>query len=193
MSTLAELDSPLRSFMESIFELNSGQPDMDAIGRKLAAFAQDRDYLAHHMAKLPQDRFAGRDLAQTGPDVPTLLIVHRPEGVMSQVHSHNVWVALAPITGTETHRQFDVLERRNDGTADVKLHEERHLDADSADFVTMTPPNDVHEHGHALGIGDAAYILVLTARPQVQFERQQYDLERGTWQTLPTGVMSIDR
>jgi hypothetical protein len=193
MATLAELDSPLRTFMESIFELNSDQPDMDAIGRKLAAFAQDRDYLAHHMAKLPEDRFSGRELAQTGQDVPTLLLVHRPEGVLSQVHSHNVWVALAPISGTETHRHFDVLERRADGTADVKLREERHLDAVSADFVTMTPPNDVHEHGHVAGIGDAAYILVLTGRPQVQFERQQYNLANGTWQTLPLGVMSIDR
>ena len=193
MPTLAELDSPLRSFMESIIELNSGTPDMDAIGRKLAAFAQDRDYLAHHMAKLPADRFTGRILAETGPDVPNLLIVHRPEGVLSQVHSHNVWVAIAPISGTETHRQFDVLERRDDGTADVQLREERHLDAVSADFVTMTPPDDVHEHGHVAGIGDAAYILVLTARPQVQYERQQYDLANGTWETLKTGVMSIDR
>ncbi len=192
MPTLADLDSPLRSFMESIFELNTATPDMDAIGRKLASFAQDRDYLAHHMAKLPPDRFAGRELAQTGQDVPTLLLVHRPEGVLSQVHSHNVWVAIAPITGTETHREFDVLARRDDGTADLQLRQERHLDAVSADFVTMTPPNDVHEHGHVAGIGEAAYILVLTARPQVQYERQQYDLEKGTWQTLKHGVMSID-
>ena len=43
MPTLAELDSPLRSFMESIFELNTASPNMDAIGRKLAEFARDLD------------------------------------------------------------------------------------------------------------------------------------------------------
>lgn len=193
MPTLAELDSPLRSFMESIFELNTASPNLDAIGRRLAEFARDQDYLAHHMAKLPKDRFAGRDLAEVSPELPNLLLVHRPEGVMSQVHSHNVWVAIAPITGTETHRQFDVRARRDDGTADIELLEERHLDAAASDFVTMTPPNDVHEHGHVPGIGDAAYILVLTQRPQVQYERQQYDLATGTWQTLPLGVMAIDR
>ena len=51
----------------------------------------------------------------------------------------------------------------------------------------------MHEHGHVEGIGEAAYILVLTQRPQVQYERVQYDLRRGTWERLAVGVMSIDR
>ncbi|HMO54546.1 MAG TPA: hypothetical protein PJ994_08590 [Tepidiformaceae bacterium] len=58
-----------------------------------------------------------------------------------------------------------------------------------AEFATLTPPNDVHAHGHVPGIGSAAYILVLTGRPQVQFERQEYNLERGTWRTLAPGDM----
>ncbi|HMO95522.1 MAG TPA: hypothetical protein PKD27_05330, partial [Tepidiformaceae bacterium] len=63
------------------------------------------------------------------------------------------------------------------------------LEASRAEFATLTPPNDVHAHGHVPGIGSAAYILVLTGRPQVQFERQEYNLERGTWRTLAPGDM----
>jgi hypothetical protein len=110
---------------------------------------------------------------------------------MSKVHSHSVWVALAPITGTETHRQFEVRSRTPDGAADLRLREERHLDASSSDFVTMAPPEDVHDHGHVSGIGQPAFILVLTGKPQVQFERQQYDLSMSTWQSLAPGVMQV--
>ena len=101
------------------------------------------------------------------------------------------WVALAPVTGTETHRQFEIRSRTPDGAADLRLREERHLDATASDFVTMTPPQDVHDHGHVSGIGQPAYVLVLTGKPQLQFERQQYDLSTSTWQNLAPGVMQV--
>ncbi len=189
MPSLAELDSPVRSFLESIAPHAGAAPDVEAIGRRLAEFARDLDYLGHHISRLDPARFGSRELANTSPGEPLLLLVHRPEGVMSATHSHRVWVALAPITGCETHRRYDVIAERPDHTAKLALAEERHLDAHSSDFVTMTPPDDVHAHGHVEGIGEAAYILVLTGQHQVQFERRQYDLAAGTWQPLPPGVM----
>lgn len=192
MPSLAELDSPVRDFLASVRPLSRGVPEMDAIGRSLASFARDVDYLQHHIEAMPADRFASRELANTGPLDPVLLLVHRPEGVMSAVHSHSVWVALAPISGTETHRHYTVLSETPDGRAKLDVAEERHLDARTSDFATMTPPADVHAHGHVRGIGEAAYILVLTALPQVLFERRQYDPAAGTWQPIAVGAMQAE-
>jgi predicted metal-dependent enzyme (double-stranded beta helix superfamily) len=162
---------------------------MERIGRELANFARDLDYLKHHIDSLDPDRFGQRVLANTGPDGPFLQLVHRPDGMMGAIHSHAVWVALAPIIGTETHRHFGVEKRSPDGTARLTMLEERHLDAGLSEFATLTPPNDVHAHGHVPGVGSAAYILVLTGKPQIQFERQEYDAARGTWRTLQPGDM----
>lgn len=162
---------------------------MDAVGRALAAFTRDLDYLQHHIDSLDPLRFGARVLANTGNGDPFLQMVHRPEGMMGAIHSHAVWVALAPILGTETHRHYEVPERHENGTSELRLHEERHLDAARREFATLTPPDDVHAHGHVPGIGSAAYILVFTGKPQVQFERQEYDLGKGTWRTLAPGDM----
>lgn len=188
MVTLAELDSPVRSLIESVAAFGDA-PDMDVVGRRLTEFARDLDYLQHHIDALDPARFGQRVLANPGPEMPFMQLVHRPEGMMGAVHSHSVWVALAPVTGTETHRHYRVDERTDDGRAVLALADERHLDADRAEFATLTPPNDVHAHGHVPGIGTAAYILVLTGRPQVLFERQEYDLRAGTWRRLAPGDM----
>lgn len=188
MATLAELDSPVRTLIESVAAFDDA-PDMDLVGRRLAEFARDLDYLHHHIASLDPARFGQRVLANPGPDMPFMQMVHRPEGMMGAIHSHSVWVALAPIIGTETHRHYRVHERTQAGVARLTMTEERHLDADRAEFATLTPPNDVHAHGHVPGIGTAAYILVLTGRPQVLFERQEYDEKAGTWRTLVPGDM----
>jgi len=190
MTALAALDQPIRSLYDRV--ATYAEPlDMDAIGRALAEFAHDEEYLAHHIAKLPADRFSGRILAEPAPDLPLLNLVYRPEGVVSKVHSHSVWVAIAPINGTETHRHFRIDEKTPDGRAKLTLDEERFLEASQSDYVTMIPPQDVHEHGHSHGHGLPGHILVLTARPQTLFERVQYDIPAGTWQALPVGVMEI--
>ncbi len=188
MATLAELDSPVRSLIEAVAAFGDA-PDMSVVGRKLAEFARDLDYLQHHIASLDPSRFGQRVLANPGPELPFMQLVHRPEGMMGAIHSHSVWVALAPVTGTETHRHYRVDERTPEGRARLAMTDERHLDADRAEFATLTPPNDVHAHGHVPGIGTAAYILVLTGRPQVLFERQEYDERAGTWRTLAPGDM----
>jgi predicted metal-dependent enzyme (double-stranded beta helix superfamily) len=187
MSTLETLDSPVRSFFQRLEPLAaSPAPDMDAIANLLLELAGDADYFEHHIAAMPTDRASTRPLHMP-QDGPRLILVHRPEGVMGPVHSHQVWVAIAPISGTETHRRYDVKERRPDGTAELTLAEELHLRAGSGEAATLTPPNDVHAHGHAAGIGQAAYILVLTGDNQLKYERQEYDLESHTWRTLAPG------
>ena len=107
---------------------------------------------------------------------------------MGAVHSHSVWVALSPISGTETHRRYDVQERREDGQATVVLAEERHLDGNSGMAATLTPPNDVHAHGHVEGVGEPAYVLILAGDNQVLYERQEYDLTRGRGARWPRGI-----
>jgi predicted metal-dependent enzyme (double-stranded beta helix superfamily) len=184
MSSITTLDGPVRTFFEQLEPLATERPDMEAVSRLLVELSRDRDYFAHHIAAAPEDGALPIYAPERGP---RLTLVHRPWGTMGAVHSHSVWVALAPITGTETHRRYDVLERRDDGHAELALAEERHLDGNSGAATTLTPPNDVHSHGHADGVGDPAYVLILAGDNQVRFERQEYDLATSTWRTLAPG------
>ncbi len=190
MTSIATLDGPVRGFFERLEPLvpptpaPSAAPDMDRIARLLVELSRDTDYFAHHIAAAPESGSRPIHIPDRGP---RLMLVHRPEGVMGAVHSHSVWVAMAPITGTETHRRYDVVERRDDGHATLDLAEERQLHARAGDSATLTPPHDVHAHGHVAGVGDPAYVLILTGDDQTRYERQEYDLGAGTWRTLAPG------
>ena len=161
------------------------EPDMGAVSKLLVELASDTEYWARDIARFDPARAGTVDLLRQA-EGPCLIFVHRPEGVMGAVHSHSTWVALAPITGTETHRRYDAA-RNDDGTARMELKEERHLYAASHDVVHMTPPNDIHAHGHVAGVGEAAYILVLTGEDQLKFERQEYGVPAKSWRTLAPG------
>lgn len=182
MSTAASLDAPVRTLFERLAPLAAEPaPDLGAIGGLLAALAEDREYLARHIDQLG-DRSGAHRLV-TPERGPRLMLVHRREGEMGAVHSHKVWVAIAPVTGIETHRLYRVA--RPGEPPSIELAEERHVAP--REVVTMLPPDDVHAHGHVRGIGDPAYILILTGDNQVQFEREQYDLRRGSVRLLPPG------
>ncbi len=182
--TQATLDAPVRGFFERLEPLAaSPAPDMPAIAGILTELAQDQEYFAHHIERV-------RDMSGAKPihmpeRGPRLMIVHRLNGQMGAVHSHKVWVAIAPLAGVETHRLYDVAKKTPEGQATLKLAEERHVGFGEA--VTMVPPQDVHAHGHVEGIGDAAYVLILTGDNQVSFEREQYDPKAGTWRALKPG------
>lgn len=185
MTALATLDTPLRTFFERLEPLaGESQPDMGRVAALLVELARDGEYFAHHIAATPANGALPLHMPRTGP---CLQMVHRPEGVMGAVHSHSVWVGIAPVAGTETHRRYDVLARKTGGRAKLQLAEERRLEAHSGDSTTLTPPDDVHQHGHVSGCGEAAYVLILTGEQQVKFERQEYDLKAGTWRTLAPG------
>lgn len=182
--TLAALDSPVRTFFEQLAPLAGESPDLPAIASLLASFSQDRDYLQHHIDNMG-DRSGARPLHMPERG-PRLMVVHRLDGQMGAVHSHKVWVAITPITGVETHRRYDVVSRDAlAATATLKLAEELHLDP--AEAATLTPPNDIHAHGHAHGIGEAAYVLILTGDDQRLYEREQYDLKTDTYRVLAPG------
>jgi predicted metal-dependent enzyme (double-stranded beta helix superfamily) len=110
---------------------------------------------------------------------PRLFFLHRPRGVMSVVHSHGTWIAVACVAGTETHRRFADVE----GAA--VLAEEVSLAPGAV--ATLTPPLDVHSHGHTLGNGDPPYSLILTGDDQLQFSRREYDVAAGTSRELVPG------
>ena len=69
-----------------------------------------------------------------------------------------------------------------DGQAELSLADEHALRR--GDAVTLIPPHDVHNHGHVAGTGPTPYSLILLGDDMLLFEREEYDLERGTWQRL---------
>jgi hypothetical protein len=115
---------------------------------------------------------------------PRLVLFHRPEGVMAYTHSHHCWVAIAPVRGVETHQRWDVV-RHDDGRAELRLADERAMHG--GDVATLTPPGDIHNHGHVLGTGPSPYSLILLGDDMYHFERKEYDPEKGTWRKLAPG------
>jgi predicted metal-dependent enzyme (double-stranded beta helix superfamily) len=179
-----ELPGPLRGFASRLGEaIPDSGPDLDAIGRLLVELAADEEYLGPLIADLPAGETGGTWLIR--PDRgPRLLLFHRPSGVMGMTHSHQCWVAIAPVRGVETHQHWDA-RCHEDGQADLRLADERALGR--GDVVALTPPGDVHSHGHVAGTGAAPYSLILLGDDQLQFERRQFDLGCGTWQALAPG------
>ena len=179
------MDEPIRTFFDRAGAYLE-RPDGDAIGRELAALANDGDYAAHLVSRLDEGTTGG--LALHAPERgPRLLFVHRPEGVMSWTHSHSVWVALAPVHGLETHRRYDVRDLASPpgGRARLEVAEERRLR--QGDVVLMIPPDDVHSHGHERGHGLPPYTLILSGDDQFRYERAEYDLVQETRRTLVPG------
>jgi predicted metal-dependent enzyme (double-stranded beta helix superfamily) len=180
----AALPGQLRHFVAQLDELRSGEAlDMGQVGRLLVALAADEEFFAPLIAAMPPGEPAVHWLVQPERG-PRLVLVHRSEGVMAYTHSHHCWVALAPVRGVETHQRWDAVRRQN-GRAELSLADERPLHR--GDVATLTPPNDVHNHGHVTGSGPAPYSLILLGDDMLVFEREEYDPQRGTWRRLEPG------
>jgi predicted metal-dependent enzyme (double-stranded beta helix superfamily) len=179
---LDTLDGPVRSMFERIAGPASAEtPDLEVIGAALVALASDRDYMARWVGRLGD---MGGSLPILAPARgPRLSIVHRPEGQMSALHDHGTWVAISPILGRETHRHYARVG--HDPAAMPILAEVRALDA--SDVATLLPPDDVHDHGHLLGHGSPAFVLILTGDDQRQFARNEWDLATGRHRILQPG------
>jgi hypothetical protein len=85
-------------------------------------------------------------------------------------------VAIAPVGGVETHQRWDAV-RHEGGRADLRLADERAMNR--GDVATLTPPGDVHNHGHVLGSGPSPYSLILPGDDMYVFEREEYDPRPG--------------
>jgi predicted metal-dependent enzyme (double-stranded beta helix superfamily) len=182
---VAALDSPVRTLLAQVDVSTPTAPsssDLVAIGAALAEFATDLDYLAPWVARLG-GRPGGLAIhAQTRG--PRLLLVHRPEGGMSAVHDHGTWVALATIAGVETHRQYRRVENGSGGPWPELVEE---VALAPAQVTTLLPPDDIHDHGHVVGRGQPAHILVLTGDDQQLFTRTEWDLATGQRRILHPG------
>jgi predicted metal-dependent enzyme (double-stranded beta helix superfamily) len=104
---------------------------------------------------------------------------------MSYVHSHGVFVAIAPLRGVETHRRYLVDALEPPDRASIRLAEE--LPLRPGDVATMVPPDDIHSHGHTGGDEPTPYSLILTGDDQTRFARREYDVQAGTYRELPVG------
>jgi predicted metal-dependent enzyme (double-stranded beta helix superfamily) len=176
--------APLRHFLARLDELRSSEvPDMDQVGRLLVELAADEEFFAPLIAEMPAESPGVHWLAK--PDRgPRLVLVHRPEGVMAYTHCHQCWVAIAPVSGVETHQHWNAV-RHGGGKAELSLADERALR--HGDVVTLIPPQDVHNHGHVPGSGPTPYSLILLGDDMLLFERQEYDPGQGTWRRLAPG------
>ena len=175
---------PLRHFLAQLDELRSGDIlDMDQVGRLLVGLAADEEYFAPLIAAMPAESPGGTWLVK--PDRgPRLVLFHRPEGVMAYTHSHHCWVAIAPVRGVETHQRWDAV-RCEGGQAQLRLEDDRAMHR--GDVATLTPPGDIHNHGHVVGTGPSPYSLILLGDNMYLFEREEYDPEQGTCRKLAPG------
>jgi predicted metal-dependent enzyme (double-stranded beta helix superfamily) len=175
---------PVRHFLAQLDEVRSGETaDMQEVARLLVDLAGDDEFFAPLIAQMPPGSTDVHWLAQ--PDRgPRLVLLHRPEGVMACTHSHRCWVGIAPVRGVETHQRWHAT-RHEDGRAELTLAEERALRR--GDAATLVPPHDVHNHGHVRGSGPSPYSLILLGDDMLLFDREEYDLEQGTWRRLAVG------
>lgn len=176
------LDRPLRALFDRIAGPAAREtPDLTAIGDALVELASDLDYVTRWVERLGPE---GGSLPIHAPARgPRLMIVHRPVGGMSAVHDHSTWVAITPIAGLETHRRY---RRPAAGsTALPELAETLSLDPTLA--ATLLPPDDIHDHGHLVGHGEAAHVLIMTGDDQRRYTRNEWDLASGQHRVLRPG------
>jgi hypothetical protein len=174
-------DAPVRDLLEAIaVPAAAPSPDLRAIGDALVTLAADTAYLERWIGELGET--SGMVRIHAPERGPRLMLVHRLEGEMGAVHDHRVWVALATVTGLETHRRY----RRPIHAGDVPAVAEESLVA-PREAVTLLPPDDIHDHGHVAGRGDPAYCLILTGDDQRRYPRTEWDLATGRSRVLRPG------
>jgi predicted metal-dependent enzyme (double-stranded beta helix superfamily) len=175
---------PLRHFLAQLDELRSGDIiDMDQVGRLLVELAADEEYFGPLIAEMPPETAGGNWLVRPERG-PRLVLFHRPDGVMAYTHSHHVWVGVAPVRGVETHQRWEAV-RDEAGQPTLRLADDRAMHR--GDVATLTPPGDIHNHGHVLGTGPSPYSLILLGDDMYRYEREEFDPGRGTSRTLAPG------
>jgi len=179
-------DSPVRSLLEQIAAPAAlDTPDLAAIGVALSELATDTDYMARWISRITAGPEGERgSVAIHAPERgPRLMMVHRPKGGMSAAHDHGTWVAIASIVGIETHRRYrSVGERAGPGLEVVEA-----LELAPMHTTTLLPPDDIHDHGHVVGRGEPAHILILTGDDQRRFTRNEWDVATGRHRILRPG------
>jgi len=181
-SELLGVDAPVRALLERIAgPAAETRVDLETIGAAVVGFAADGDYLSRWTSQLAPG--GGSLLIHAVPMGPRLTLVRRPEGQLSAVHDHATWVAIAPISGREFHRRYEVCDHSR--IAELAAAEVRRVEPGS--FVTLLPPHDVHDHGHVRGEGSPANLVILTGGDQTRFARTEWDPATGRRRALARG------
>jgi predicted metal-dependent enzyme (double-stranded beta helix superfamily) len=175
-------DAPVQAFLDRLS--SSPGASLSEIGAALAALAMDADYFAPMIAQIDPEQMGGFPL-HVPERGPRLFFLHRPRGVMSAVHSHGTWIAVACVAGIETHQSFSVSAVEPPDRCAIAVSEERVLSP--GDVVSLSPPKDVHSHGHRAGSGEVPFSLILTGDDQLQFVRREYDVPAGRYRDLAPG------
>ena len=182
MDGLELIDAPVRRLFERIAgPAAAATPDLAAIGTALVDLARDLEYLQAWVARLG-DTSGGVPIHAPARG-PRLTLVHRGEGQMGAIHDHGTWVAISPILGLETHRRYRVVGE--DAAARPEVVEALGLQA--SDVATLLPPDDLHDHGHLVGRGAPAYVLIMTGDDQTRFRRNEWDATTGRHRFLEPG------
>ena len=174
-------DAPVRRLLDRIAAPtgSAGPSDLTPAALALADLASDLDYVGGWIRRLGD---ASGLVAIHAPERgPRLMLAHRLDGRLSAVHDHGTWVAIAAVTGAETHRRYE----RGTASGVPRLSETAVLGP--ADVVTMLPSNDVHDHGHVIGSGAPAYVLILTGDDQRRYRRHEWDIASGRHRVLQPG------
>ena len=77
------------------------------------------------------------------------------------------------------------LQYKQGGRAELRLADDRAMHR--GDVATLTPPGDIHNHGHVLGTGPSPYSLILLGDDMYLFDREEYDPGQETWRKLAPG------
>jgi predicted metal-dependent enzyme (double-stranded beta helix superfamily) len=183
MVSTGAFPGPLRHFLAQLDELRSGDIlDMDQVGRLLVELAAEEEFFGPLIAEMPSESAGGKWLVKPERVPPSAVPPAR--GVMAYTHSHHCWVAVAPVRGVETHQRWDAI-RHEGGRAELRLADDRATH--HGDVATLTPPGDIHNHGHIPGTGPSPHSLILVGDDMYIFERKEYDPEQGTWRKLAPG------
>lgn len=177
------VDAPVRRLLGRIEAVtrSAGPSDLSEAALALAELAADTDYVGGWIRRLGGS--SGLVPIHAPERGPRLMLAHRLNGHLSAVHDHGTWVAVAAVTGAETHRRY---ERGQAGQL-PRLAEAALLGP--ADVVTMLPPDDVHDHGHVVGSGTPAYVLILTGDDQRRYRRNEWDIASGRHRVLQPGEL----
>ena len=182
------LDGPIRELFEAVAGVVGvgERPDaagLQTIGAALASLARRRDALAPWLDQLGQR--SGSVPIHAPERGPRLMLVHRATGQMSAIHDHGTWVAISPVRGTETHRRWRRIDAVAAESPRVEIADDRTLRR--TEVATLLPPDDVHDHGHLLGRGEAGHVLILLGDNQTQFTRNEWDAATGRHRVLQPG------
>jgi hypothetical protein len=179
---LAGLDEPVRALFERVGRLTEAAvPDLTALGAALVDLAADIDYWTPWVERLGDVN--GALPVHAPARGPRLTLVHRRTGEMGAIHDHGTWIAISPIVGLETHHRYRV--KGEAAAARPEVAETLYLEP--AQLATLLPPDDLHDHGHLLGHGTAAYVLIMAGDDQTQFTRNEWDLATGRHRILLPG------